>query len=276
MTGTVHSQIQPYIDAWTHSIESIAELVRPVPAGAWNRPTECPYWSVRDIVSHVIGFECELLGDPRPIHTLPSDLRHMTTEHARYVEVPVDKRRHHTAPEVVGELDYTIIRRSRQLRNETRGAQDTVRGPMGKEMTLEGLLKWRVFDVWVHEQDLRRALGEPGNLDSPGAVVARDHILSELPKVVAERAGAPAGSAVVFDVHGELEFMRTVRVDTEGQGTIDGSVSLGPAVTLTLDWETFVRLTCGRTRPHAVEYRLKTEGDQALADAILANIAVTQ
>ncbi|MFF3562286.1 maleylpyruvate isomerase family mycothiol-dependent enzyme [Streptomyces sp. NPDC002574] len=276
MTGTVHSQLQPYIDAWTHSIESMAELVRPVPAGAWNRPTECPYWSVRDVVSHVIGFECELLGDPRPIHTLPSDLRHMTSEYARYVEVPVDKRRHHTPPEVFGELDYTIIRRARQLRNETRGPQDAVRGPMGKEMTLEELLKWRVFDVWVHEQDLRRALGEPGNLDSPAAAYARDWILAELPRVVAERAAAPAGSAVVFDVHGEQEFMRTVRVGADGKGSIDGSVSLGPAVTMTMDWETFLRLTCGRTRAKAVEDRMKIEGDQALAEAILANIAVTQ
>ncbi|MEU6341356.1 maleylpyruvate isomerase family mycothiol-dependent enzyme [Streptomyces sp. NPDC046977] len=264
------------MDAWTHSIESIAELVRPVPAGAWNRPTECPYWSVRDVVSHVIGFECELLGDPRPIHTLPSDLRHMTSEYARYVEVPVDKRRHHTPPEVFGELDYTIIRRARQLRNETRAPQDTVRGPMGKEMTLEELLKWRVFDVWVHEQDLRRALGEPGNLDSPAAVLARDWILAELPKAVAERAGAPAGSAVVFDVHGEQEFMRTVRVGADGKGSIDGSVSLGPAVTMTMDWETFVRLTCGRTRAKAVEDRMKIEGDQTLAEAILAHIAITQ
>jgi hypothetical protein len=66
-----------------------------------------------------------------------------------------------------------------------------------------------------------------------------------------------------------------VRVDAEGRGTIDGSVSLGPAVTLTTDWETFVRLTCGRVRPHVVADQVKVEGDPELADAILAHIAVT-
>ncbi|HEY5835665.1 maleylpyruvate isomerase family mycothiol-dependent enzyme [Streptomyces sp.] len=274
---TVHSKLQPYIDAWTHSIESINDLVSPLAEGEWNRPTECPYWSVRDVVSHVIGFECELLGDPRPIHSLPSDLRHITSEAARYTEVPVDIRRHHTAPEMTSELEYTIIRRSRQLRNESREPDAIVRAIGGGEISLEEQLWARVFDVWVHEQDLRRALDRPGNLTSPGAVLARDYVLRALPKLVAHDAAAKPGSAVVFDVHGPLEFMRTVRVSAEGRGTIDSAVSLGPAVTFILDWETFLRLITGRVKPAAVAGdRLKTEGDAALADTILAHIAVTK
>jgi uncharacterized protein (TIGR03083 family) len=274
---TVHSKLQPYIDAWTHSIESVNDLVTPLAEGEWNRPTECPYWSVRDIVSHIIGFECELLGDPRPIHTLPSDLRHIKDEAARYTEVPVDIRRHHTAPEMTSELEYTIIRRSRQLRNESRQPDAVVRAIGGGEITLEEQLWARVFDVWVHEQDLRRALDKPGNLASAAAVLARDHVLRSLPKLVAEDAGARPGSAVVFDVHGPLEFMRTVRVDAEGNGSIDSAVSLGPAVTFVVDWETFLRLITGRVRASAVgEDRLKTEGDPDLAAAILANIAATR
>jgi uncharacterized protein (TIGR03083 family) len=273
---TVHSKLQPYIDAWTHSIESVNDLVSPLPEGQWNRPTECPYWSVRDIVSHIIGFECELLGDPRPIHTLPSDLRHITNEAARYTEVPVDIRRHHTSPEMTSELEYTIIRRSRQLRNESREPGAVVRAIGGGEVTLEEQLWRRAFDVWVHEQDLRRALDTPGNLASPAAVLARDLLLRALPKVVAHDAGAKPGSAVVFDVHGPLEFMRTVRVSAEGRGSIDSAVSLGPAVTFVMDWETFLRLLTGRVKPGAIgNDRLKTEGDGALAEAILAHIAVT-
>lgn len=273
---TVHSKLQPYIDAWTHSIESINDLVSPLTEGEWNRATECPYWSVRDIVSHIIGFESELLGDPRPIHTLPSDLRHITSEAARYTEVPVDIRRHHTAPEMTSELEYTIIRRSRQLRNESRSPEAEVRSIGGGEITLEEQLWSRVFDVWVHEQDLRRALGEPGNLASAAAALSRDYVLRSLPKLVAHDAGAKPGSAVVFDVHGPLEFMRTVRVNAEGRGSIDSAVSLGPAVTFAVDWETFLRLLTGRVRPAAVAGRLKTEGDAALAEAILQHIAVTR
>ncbi|MHC5702918.1 maleylpyruvate isomerase family mycothiol-dependent enzyme [Streptomyces sp. PKU-MA01144] len=272
---TVHPSLQTYADAWTHSIEAISELVQPLAEGEWNRPTPCPAWSVRDIVSHIIGMECEMLGDPRPIHSLPRDLYHVRSEFARYMEMQVDVRRHHTAPEMTSELEYTIIRRNRQLRNENRSPETMVRAPLGAEQTLEQAYRMRAFDVWVHEQDLRAALNAPGNLDSPGAFVARDQFISALPKVVAKGAGAPPHSAVVVDVHGPVEFLRTVRVGADGRGTVDGSPSLGPAVTLALDWETYVRLAAGRVRPAAVADRIKIEGDPGLAEAILESFAVT-
>ncbi|MET9695381.1 maleylpyruvate isomerase family mycothiol-dependent enzyme [Streptomyces sp. NPDC006529] len=273
---TVHPSLEPYVDAWTHSIEAISELVLPLPEAEWNRATPCPGWSVRDVVSHIIGIECEQLGDPRPIHTLPRDLRHVVDEFTRYMEVQVDIRRHHTAPEMTSELEYTVIRRMRQLRNEKRDPSTTmVRGPLGEQTTLEQALRLRAFDVWIHEQDLRTALGVPGNWDSPGAAVARDMLLAGLPKVVAKKAGAPAGSAVVLDVHGALEFMRTVRVDAAGRGTMHSAPSLGPAVTLTMDWETYVPLAAGRGRRRPLADRVKVEGDQNLAEAILSHFAVT-
>src|SRR5204862_2761938 len=109
---SLHPSLQTYADAWTHSVEAISELVTPLAEGEWNRATPRPGWSVRDVVSHVIGSDCEMLGDPRPIHTLPRDLYHVQTESQRYQEIQVDIRRHHTAPEMVSELEYTIIRRN--------------------------------------------------------------------------------------------------------------------------------------------------------------------
>ncbi|MFD8228468.1 maleylpyruvate isomerase family mycothiol-dependent enzyme [Streptomyces massasporeus] len=273
---SLHSTLQPYADAWTHSIEAISELLQPLPEAEWNRRTPCPGWSVRDVVSHVIGLDCEMLGDPRPIHSLPRDLFHVTNEYQRYMEMQVDVRRHHTAPEMTSELEYVIIRRNRQLRNESRDPGTKVRGPLGSELTLEESMRRHAFDVWVHEQDLRTALGRPGNLDSPGALVARDVLLGELPRVVAEGAQAPRSSAIVLDVHGPVEFLRTIRVDIQGRGTLETAPALGPAATLTLDWETYVRLACGRVTPESVSDRLKTEGDPELTAAILNHFRVTQ
>ncbi len=271
---TDNQTVQAYIEAWTQSIESISELVASLPTDAWNRPTECPGWSVRDVVAHVIAVESELLGDPRPIHSLPRDLRHITSEFARYMELPVDKRRCHTAPEMTGELDYTVIRRSRALRNAKNAPEDLVRfpgGPSAYDLTYAELLRRRVFDVWVHEQDLRRAVGVPGNLDSPAAVITRDLLLLTLPKIIGKLAGAPAGTTIAFDVTGPLEFLRTVRVDAAGHASVDETISLAPDVQFTLGWETYLRLACGRGRPGPV----KTEGDEELAARVLANFAVT-
>ena len=269
--------VQAYADAWTQSIEAVSELVAPLVEGEWNRPTECPGWSVRDVVSHLIAMELEILGDPRPIHTLPRDLRHVVDEFSRYCEVPVDKRRCHTAPEMTAELEYTIIRRSRALRDNTRYApMDEIRWPMGpysRDVPYHQLLRTRVFDVWTHEQDLRRALRTPGDLDTAAAAITRDYLVEMLPKAVAKLAGAPAGTEVVFDVSGAQEFMRTVRVDGSGRGSVDEQVPLAPAVRLTTDWETFARLACGRIPASAAE--VKVEGDEVLAGRILDNFAVT-
>ncbi|MDL5202706.1 maleylpyruvate isomerase family mycothiol-dependent enzyme [Streptomyces sp. ALI-76-A] len=272
---SLHPTLQPYADAWTHSIDAISELVLPLVEGEWNRRTPCPGWSVRDVVSHVIGLDCEMLGDPRPIHTLPRDLFHVTNDHQRYMEMQVDVRRHHTAPEMTSELEYVVIRRNRQLRNESRDPGTKVRGPLGTELTLEDAMRSHAFNVWVHEQDLRTALGHPGNLDSPGAHIARDVLLAALPDVVAVKADAPRSSAVVFDVHGPIEFLRTIRVDIQGRGTLESTPALGPAATLSLDWETYVRLACGRVTPEQAADRVKAEGDPALTGAILRNFSVT-
>ncbi|MFE0461021.1 maleylpyruvate isomerase family mycothiol-dependent enzyme [Kitasatospora sp. NPDC058965] len=267
--------VQTYIDAWTHSIESISELLAPLPTDSWNRPTECPGWSVRDVVSHVIAVESELLGDPRPIHSLPSDLFHIKDELSRYLELPVDKRRCHTAPEMTSELEYVIIRRSRSLRNAPTEPDELVRfpaGPFGYDLPYHRLLQMRVLDVWVHEQDLRRALALPGNLDSPAALITRDLLLQGLPKVVAKLAGAPAGATVVVDVTGPVEFLRTVRVDPDGRGGLDSSISLGPDVQFTLDWESYLRLATGRARAEQLSAgALKVDGDTELAERVLAH-----
>ncbi|MFI9150925.1 maleylpyruvate isomerase family mycothiol-dependent enzyme [Streptomyces sp. NPDC053367] len=273
---SLHPTLQPYADAWTHSIDAISELVQQLVEADWNRRTPCPGWSVRDVVSHLIGLDNEMLGDPRPIHTLPRDLFHVTNDHQRYMEMQVDVRRHHTAPEMTAELEYTVIRRNRQLRNESRDPGTKVRGPLGAELTLEEAMRNHAFEMWVHEQDLRTALGRPGNLDSPGASVVRDVLLDALPEVVAARANAPRSSAVVFDVHGPVEFLRTIRIDIQGRGSLETVPALGPAASFTLDWETFVRLACGRVSPESVADRVKAEGDPELTAAILRNFTVTR
>ncbi|MFJ5230296.1 maleylpyruvate isomerase family mycothiol-dependent enzyme [Kitasatospora sp. NPDC088391] len=273
---TDNQSVQAYTDAWTHSIESISELLAPLPTDSWNRATECPGWSVRDVVSHVIGVESELLGDPRPIHALPRDLRHVTNEFTRYMELPVDKRRCWTPVEITSELEYTVIRRSRALRNARQQPQDLVRwpaGPLARDVPYATLLRLRAFDVWVHEQDLRRALQLPGNLDSPAAVVTRDLLISSLPKQVAKEAGAPIGSTVVFDVAGALPFRCTVRVAADGRGSVDESVEPAPDVRLSMDWQTFVRLCCGRVRPETA--LVAVVGDQELGSRVLAHLVST-
>lgn len=255
--------------------EAVADVDLEIAAGERVALTGTNGSGKTTLLRALLGLHRQVGGTIEVDAELKIDLYHVRSDFARYMEVQVDVRRHHTAPEMTSELEYILIRRARQLRNENRSPEHLIRAPLGAEQSLELAYRMRAFDVWVHEQDLRFALGVPGNLDSAGAHVTRDVLLEALPKVVAKDAGAPASSAVVVDVSGPLEFLRTVRVDAEGRGSIDGAPSLGPAVTLATDWETFVRLACGRVRPAEVADRVKTEGDEALAQAILDNFAVT-
>jgi uncharacterized protein (TIGR03083 family) len=214
-----------------------------------------------------------MLGDPTPWHQLPRDLVHVRTDIQRYMEIPVDLRRCHTPAEMDAELREVVERRVRMLREDGRGPDDDATLPMGGKLTYLGVLTIRVFDVWAHEQDVRRALGRPGNLDGPAAEVSRDRISLALPRVVAKDAGAPPGTTVVFDITGPLSFTRVVWVNPNGRGALVSAGPASPTVTLSLDWETFLRLTCGRVRPEAVD--VKVEGDDELARRVLGRLAIT-
>ena len=267
------SKLTPVIEAWAQTAHSIIDLVVELSEPEWNLPTECPGWSVRDCVSHVIGIERELMGEPTPWHQLPRDLVHVQTDVDRYTEIPVDIRRCHTPAEMVAELREVVDRRLTMLRGDTRGPDDEVVGMMGVRRPYLPVLTLRVFDVWAHEQDIRRAVGRPGNLDGPAAELSRERILAGMPRVVARDAGAPPGSTVLFDVSGPVAFTRTVSVGTDRRGSLTGEVPASPTVWLRMDWETFVRLGCGRVQPETAD--VKIEGDEDLAGQVLAKMAVT-
>lgn len=269
----MNTELTPLINAWEQTARSVVELCAGLPDADWNRPTECPGWSVRDCVSHIIGMEREAMGEPQPWHQLPRDLLHVRTEIQRHMEVPVDIRRCHTPPEMIAELSEVIDRAAVAVRNDGRGADEEMDTPFGMRRPRRTVLAMRAFDLWAHEQDIRRAVGRPGNLDGAAAELSRDWILAAMPRVVAREAAAPAGSTVLFDVSGPIAFSRVVAVDADRRGALSGEVPEQPTVSLGMDSETFVRLACGRVKPDAVE--VKVEGSEPLARRILTAMTIT-
>ena len=68
----------------------LADLLDTLTPEQWAAPSLCAGWSVRDVCSHLIGMELELLGEPAPAHRLPSDLLHIRNEVGRHMEIAVD------------------------------------------------------------------------------------------------------------------------------------------------------------------------------------------
>ena len=88
----------------------------------------------------------------------------------------------------------------------------------------------RIFNVWIPQQDMRRAVKRPGELEGPVAEHAVGRVAMAMP-----------GSAG-----------RTVALRTEGgRARILDEIPVTPTVRLSLDVETFTCLGCGRWNPAA-------------------------
>jgi uncharacterized protein (TIGR03083 family) len=265
------------IDAFEHTARALLQLGRECSEADFERPTPCPGWTVRDQFSHVVGIERWMLGLPEPEHEVPP-LPHVRTRFGRRVEVAVDLRRGVPGPEVVAELADVLRARLTALRARDVAADDMVLNPLGGSAPLLFVLAVRTFDVWTHEQDVRAALGRPGNLGSPAAVVAVDRLRQALPRVVARDASAPIGASVAFDVGDPVPFTDVVMVEEGEDGRAVGQVvepgAVGEAsVRLSLGSEAFCRRATGRIGVEDIQ--VSVDGDEDLGRRVLDALAVT-
>jgi uncharacterized protein (TIGR03083 family) len=244
------------IDAWRQSFDAIVDLCAGLPAEAWNAPTECPGWTVKDVCSHLVGGELWMsAGHPAPAEGL-----------ATIADRPVAERRAADGAAVLAELRELRALRQRQLTDDPPDPAAPAVAAYGLPITLGRLLTERAFDF-------RRAVGVAGNLDSAAARLSSGVLLAGLGRVVAKSAAAPPGSVVRLTVHGPVAFDRVVTVDAGGRGH-PGRWTGEPASThLRMDWETYTRLAAGRITPAAAH--VEVDGDRTVADRVLARFAVT-
>ena len=190
-----------------------------------------------------------------------------------YTEIGVVNRREASADAIITEIRTATTKRHTALLDDPPTDADALPSPIfgGVPWTWRTLLRNRPLDVWMHEQDVRRAVGRPGNLDSAPAVHAVDYLMESLPYVVAKRAQAPAGTVVRLEVAGHDPV--TAVVGDDGRGRVVGEVDGEPTVALATDRETFAMLAGGRRRPEPGAVRVA--GDPELADRILGAMAVT-
>ncbi len=133
------------------------------------------------------------------------------------------------------------------------------------------LLRNRPLDVWMHEQDVRRATGRPGGLDTVQAQHTIDYLAESMGYVLAKKAGAPVGTSLSVHVEGCAPV--GVEIGDDGRGRALSTAPVDPTVALHLDRDSFVRLAGGRcaAEPGAV----RVEGDQELGQRVLAAMATT-
>ena len=136
-------------------------------------------------------------------------------------------------------------------------------------------MRIRVFDCWMHEQDIRAALGRApgdGQLSGADARQSLDEMAASMSFVVGKKGRAPDGSRVLLKLTGPLS--REIRVAVDGRAAlVEDFGGAEPTTVVTLDGLQFTRLAGGRGvvdyRPADVDY----SGDAVLGERIVENLA---
>jgi uncharacterized protein (TIGR03083 family) len=137
------------IEEWSQAQERVIALVTGLsPEAAEVSVPACPDWTVRDLLAHMVGLGADVVAGDEP-----------DDHNAAWTARQVARRRGRGVGELV---------------EEWRSVAD----PLREWMRGHGIRP--LFDVTIHEQDLRGALGVPGAQDTPAMAAVRDRYVARL------------------------------------------------------------------------------------------------
>ena len=258
------------------SWDSIAALLAGLSEDEWRTATALPGWDVHDVVAHMVGTESMLLGLAAPEPDVdPETLAHVRNFVGAMNEPWVRSLR--------GESGAALLERFRDVTAQRRAVLTAIpveewdaptQTPAGPD-SYGRFMRIRAFDCWMHEQDIRAALGrEPSAAQLSGADARQslDEMAASMSFVVGKKGQAPDGSRVLLQLTGPLS--REIRVAVDGRAALVEDFGVAePTTVVTLDGLQFTRLAGGRGpvsyRPADVEYA----GDAVVGKRIVENLA---
>jgi uncharacterized protein (TIGR03083 family) len=261
------SDDQAHVDRLEEVWGSTATLGDILTEAEWKAPTECPGWSVQDNLAHIIGLESLIMGHPEP--DVPArDAPHIKNDIGRANEVWIDAYRDRAGTEVLEEFRSITAERLAALRAPDMDFGADSWTPIGPG-AVRDLLGFRVFDSWVHEQDMRRAVGKPGGWDGDAARSSLDRVASVMPMIVGKKVKPADGTIVVFEVVGPAGRNVVIGMDGGRAGVLDAAPA-DPSVRIRLSGEAFLRLSAGRGNTDVIlgSGAVEISGDAALGFTI--------
>jgi uncharacterized protein (TIGR03083 family) len=268
---TVEALRGDLLDVWA----SLGVLLDGLDTEDFTAPTDCPGWNVADVVAHVIGTELMLSGIDAPDVEVP-DAPHLRNDIARMNETWIVARRELTPEALVAEFHDVVRSRSEALDALTQAEVDAESWTPAGHATLGRFLQIRVFDTWIHEQDIRLAIGQVGHETGNAVVRSLAEVALGIGFVVGKRAGLTDGQSVRIELPGPQPAQYDVLV-ADGRASVVDGMPDEPTTTLTTDSSLFVRLVAGRQDPiAALEAGLVTVGgDVALGERVVAALPYT-
>ncbi|MGB6207157.1 maleylpyruvate isomerase family mycothiol-dependent enzyme, partial [Mycobacterium sp.] len=215
--------------------DSLDRLMNGLSEQQWQMPTPLPGWCVHDVVAHIIGTESALHG----ISTPDGDIDVSTLGHVRN---DVGVANECWVRYLSSESGDALQQRFRSVTADRRKslADMSVDDWNAPTMTPVGpdsygrFMRVRVFDCWMHEQDIRDGLNQPASeaeLAGPAGRLVIDEMVTTMGFVVGKLGKAPDGSRVAIELTGPLA--RTLRVVVDGRArVVDDFGAQEPTVTI--------------------------------------------
>lgn len=262
-----------YVEVWHDAVAEFVALARSIPEGQWHLPTDLDGWSVKDNVAHVAHLEAVLAGAAEETVEVP-EAPHLSGPMSVYTEQGVLARRDRDLEALCAEIEESAAKRYAELlaTPPTDPTAPAARTPGGVPWDTQTLLRNRVLDVFMHGQDIRRAIDHPGGLDTEAAALTLERFGSGLPMVVGKRLAPPAGTVVRVDLP-EAGRSWTVRVGEDGRAAPVVTDGVQPTTAVSLPTADFLALAGGRRTPEST--RPTVSGDGGLAAALLGALTMT-
>jgi len=252
---------------------SIDRLVSGLSDQEWSTPA-LPGWDVHDVLAHIVGTERMLSGvEPPPITEGTDEGAHVRNPIGQSNERWIVGLRSRSHGELLSDFREVTADRLQTLRSmpeeEFRAPSWTPAG----QADYGRFMEIRIFDCYVHEQDIRGALGRPGHEGGPVAEMALREVTLALGYIVGKRVGASEGDRVTIDLTGPIE--RSLHVVVDGRARVVPTLEGAPTASITLPSPLFLRLAAGRVEPGSVADQVARSGDAELSERLAGNLAFT-
>ena len=196
-------------EAFAETRDSLEACLDALTPEDFLRETPCPGWRVRDIVAHLVGLDREFRGEPAP------DVDVTTVAHVK------NERGARNERDVVALRNVDVATLLTMFHNESVRAATTLRALSDEEWVATAPLvssltpthrvaETRVFDSWVHLQDIRDATLQPQDDHGVAEEMVLNRYEASMPYVFGKIVQPPEGTTARLVITGH--FARTVNL----------------------------------------------------------------
>ena len=255
---------------------SLDDLLSGLPDDDWAKPSPLPGWDVKANVAHIIGTEAMLGGEQAPDVVIDRDtLAHVMNDIGAFNEQWIESMRPMAPAEILERFRSITAARLDVLDAMSQEEWDAESfTPAGKD-TYGRFMQIRVFDCWLHEQDIRDAVGKPGDESGLAVEVTLDELATALGFVVGKKAGGQPGDRVTFALTDGGAVVRELHVEVTERAMVVDRLHLPATLVLKMPVGVMTRRCAGRVGPDDLLDHVEVDGDRDLATRILRNQAYT-